>query len=58
MRIFDTIFTPVVLQELDGSSVLVMQRRDIISGLGLKLGPALKIYNRVRTLQLRRKIEF
>lgn len=46
-----------LFQELDGSSVLVMQRRDIISGLGLKLGPALKIYNRVRTLQLRRKIE-
>ena len=48
----------MLLQELDGSSVLVMQRRDIISGLGFKLGPALKIYNRVRTLQLRRKIEF
>ena len=45
------------LQEIDGSSVLVMQRNDIIKGLGLKLGPALKIYNRVRTLQTRRKLD-
>ena len=49
--------TTLPSKEIDGSSVLVMQRKDIISGLGLKLGPALKIFNRVRTLQTRRKFE-
>merc|ERR1711915_944283 len=45
-------------EEIDGSSVLVMQRKDILLGLGIKLGPALKIYNRIRALQTRRTFEF
>jgi len=45
-------------EEIDGSSVLVMQRRDILLGLGIKLGPALKIYNRIRALQTRRTFQF
>jgi len=44
-------------QELDGGSVLLMQRKDIVKGLGLKLGPALKIFNRIKTLQTRRKFQ-
>lgn len=45
-------------EEIDGSSVLVMQRKDILLGLGIKLGPALKIYNRIRALQTRRTFDF
>eukprot|EP00092_Neocalanus_flemingeri_P040939 GFUD01044577.1.p1 GENE.GFUD01044577.1~~GFUD01044577.1.p1 ORF type:complete len:952 (+),score=235.97 GFUD01044577.1:97-2952(+) len=45
-------------EEIDGSSVLVMQRKDVLLGLGLKLGPALKIYNRIRALQTRRTFNF
>jgi len=45
-------------EEIDGSSVLVMQRKDILLGLGIKLGPALKIYNRIRALQTRRTFQF
>ena len=45
-------------QDVDGAAVLVMQRKDILLGLGLKLGPALKIYNRIRALQTRRTFEF
>ena len=40
-------------QELDGSSLLLMQRSDVINGLGLKLGPALKVYNKIQKFQLR-----
>lgn len=40
-------------QELDGRSLLLMQRNDIVSGLGFKLGPALKLYSHVKKLQLR-----
>jgi len=45
-------------EDVDGAAVLVMQRKDILLGLGLKLGPALKIYNRIRALQTRRTFEF
>ena len=44
-------------QEIDGPGVLVLQRRDILRGLGVKLGPALRIYNRIRALQTRRNLE-
>ena len=47
-------FNPVFFfQELDGSSLLLMQRSDVINGLGLKLGPALKVYNKIQKFQLR-----
>ncbi|XP_069497705.1 sterile alpha motif domain-containing protein 13 isoform X2 [Ambystoma mexicanum] len=32
------------LQEIDGKSLLLMTRNDVLTGLALKLGPALKIY--------------
>ncbi|XP_071799896.1 histone acetyltransferase KAT6B-like isoform X1 [Asterias amurensis] len=39
-------------QEIDGKSLLLMKRLDVLTGLSLKLGPALKIYNHVTRLQL------
>uniref|UniRef100_A0A3B5M787 SAM domain-containing protein n=1 Tax=Xiphophorus couchianus TaxID=32473 RepID=A0A3B5M787_9TELE len=33
-------------QEIDGKSLLLMQRNDVLTGLSIKLGPALKIYER------------
>ncbi|XP_022087898.1 histone acetyltransferase KAT6B-like isoform X2 [Acanthaster planci] len=39
-------------QEIDGKSLLLMKRLDVLTGLSLKLGPALKIYNHVMKLQL------
>ncbi|KAH0618471.1 hypothetical protein JD844_017703 [Phrynosoma platyrhinos] len=30
--------------EIDGKSLLLMTRNDVLTGLSLKLGPALKIY--------------
>ena len=44
-------------EEIDGAGLLVLQRNDVLRGLGIKLGPALKIYNRVLALQARRRME-
>ncbi|XP_061737403.1 sterile alpha motif domain-containing protein 1 [Nerophis ophidion] len=39
-------------QEIDGKSLLLMQRNDVLIGLSIKLGPALKIYeHHVKVLQ-------
>ncbi|XP_022252375.1 transcription intermediary factor 1-alpha-like isoform X2 [Limulus polyphemus] len=38
-------------QEIDGKSLLLMKRSDVLMGLSIKLGPALKIYNHVKRLQ-------
>ncbi|KAK2145445.1 hypothetical protein LSH36_681g02022, partial [Paralvinella palmiformis] len=40
-------------QEIDGKSLLLMKRSDVLTGLSLKLGPALKIYAHVQRLQTR-----
>ncbi|GAB6032763.1 sterile alpha motif domain containing [Chamberlinius hualienensis] len=40
-------------QEIDGKSLLLMKRSDVLSGLNLKLGPALKIYGHVKRLQVK-----
>lgn len=40
-----------VLEEIDGRSLLLLKRSDIIEGLSLKLGPAVKIYERIAKLQ-------
>ena len=40
-------------QEIDGRSLLLLKRDDVISGLNLKLGPALKIYSLINHLQYR-----
>jgi hypothetical protein len=41
-------------QEIDGPSLLLMKRNDVVGNMGLKLGPAVKIYNHIRRLQTRR----
>ncbi|KAJ8305725.1 hypothetical protein KUTeg_016270 [Tegillarca granosa] len=38
-------------QEIDGQSLLLMKRMDVLTGLNIKLGPALKIYQHVMKLQ-------
>jgi hypothetical protein len=48
----------LAFQEMDGSCVLVLQRKDVLQGLGLKLGPALKIYRHIKRLQTRRDFRF
>lgn len=40
-----------IWQEIDGKSLLLMRRSDVLSGLSLKLGHALKIYVYVQRLQ-------
>lgn len=39
-------------QEIDGRSLLLLKRSDIITGMSLKLGPALKIHRHIQKLQL------
>lgn len=39
-------------QEIDGQSLLLLKRTDVLTGLNLKLGPALKIYQHVAKLQM------
>ncbi|RZF48778.1 hypothetical protein LSTR_LSTR008127 [Laodelphax striatellus] len=41
-------------QEIDGKSLLLMKRSDVLTGLCIKLGPALKLYRHVKQLQIRR----
>ncbi|CAD6237058.1 GSCOCG00002118001-RA-CDS [Cotesia congregata] len=42
------------MQDIDGHSLLLMKRSDVLIGLDLLLGPALKIYRHVLKLQMRR----
>jgi len=41
-------------QDIDGRSLLLMHRNDVVSCLGLKLGPALKLFSCIKKLQTRR----
>ncbi|XP_070779062.1 sterile alpha motif domain containing 1a [Enoplosus armatus] len=46
-------------QEIDGKSLLLMQRCDVLTGLSIRLGPALKIYERhVKVLQRTHFLEY
>uniref|UniRef100_A0A182JVQ2 USP domain-containing protein n=1 Tax=Anopheles christyi TaxID=43041 RepID=A0A182JVQ2_9DIPT len=38
-------------QEIDGPSLLLMRKTDVLSRFGLKLGPALELYQRIVALQ-------
>ncbi|TGZ63717.1 hypothetical protein CRM22_006765 [Opisthorchis felineus] len=38
-------------QEIDGACLLLMKRMDVLTELGIKLGPAVKIYERIKRLQ-------
>lgn len=40
-------------QDIDGTALLMLTRSDVLMGLNLKLGPALKVYKQVRILQTR-----
>uniref|UniRef100_A0A1B6FEX3 PHD-type domain-containing protein n=1 Tax=Cuerna arida TaxID=1464854 RepID=A0A1B6FEX3_9HEMI len=56
---FSTHFKPDLAQvfkdqDIDGQSLLLMKRMDILTSLSLKLGPALKVYGHVRKLQTRK----
>lgn len=39
-------------QEIDGTSLLLLKRSDVLTGMDLKIGPALKIYGHLQRLQL------
>ena len=39
-------------QEIDGVSLLLLKRSDLLTGMDLKLGPAVKIYGHVQRLQM------
>jgi len=56
---FSTHFKPELAQvfkdqDIDGQSLLLMKRMDVLTSLSLKLGPALKVYGHVRKLQTRK----
>ncbi|XP_019632541.1 PREDICTED: histone acetyltransferase KAT6B-like [Branchiostoma belcheri] len=38
-------------QEIDGPAFLLLKRSDVLTGMSIKLGPALKIYNHVMKVQ-------
>ncbi|CAH8515731.1 unnamed protein product [Schistosoma turkestanicum] len=38
-------------QEIDGTCLLLMKRMDVLTELGIKLGPAVKIYERIKRFQ-------
>lgn len=38
-------------QEIDGKSLLLMKRNDVITGLGLKVGVGLKLFSFINHLQ-------
>jgi len=38
-------------EEIDGRTLLLLRRSDVVSGLSLKLGPALKIFDHISKLQ-------
>ncbi|XP_054162039.1 histone acetyltransferase KAT6A-like [Oppia nitens] len=38
-------------QEIDGTSLLLLRRSDVLTGFHMKLGPALKIYSHIMRLQ-------
>lgn len=39
-------------QEIDGISLLLLKRSDLLTGMGMKLGPAVKIYGHIQRLQM------
>nr|XP_016942046.1 histone-lysine N-methyltransferase 2D [Drosophila suzukii] len=40
-------------QDIDGASLLLLTRQDVMNGFGLKLGPALRVFELVMSLQSR-----
>ncbi|XP_071538932.1 uncharacterized protein [Panulirus ornatus] len=50
---FKTVSEVFKEQDIDGTALLMLTRSDVLMGLNLKLGPALKLYKQVRILQTR-----
>ena len=48
---FTQLWSSCNFQEIDGKSLMLLQREDIIRNMNLKLGPALKIYEKIKILQ-------
>jgi sterile alpha motif domain-containing protein 13 len=42
-------------QDIDGKSLLLLARSDVLTGFSIKLGPALKIYAHISRLQTKRR---
>ena len=38
-------------EEVDGKSLLLLRRNDVLTGLSMRLGPALKVYSYIYRLQ-------
>ena len=43
----DDIFHRLIEEEIDGEAFLLLTQTDIVKMLGLKLGPAIKVYNAI-----------
>lgn len=41
------------VQEIDGMSLLLMKRADVMREMSLKAGPAIKIYTLIQLLQIK-----
>ena len=40
-----------LFQEIDGLALILLEREDILENLGLRLGPALKVFELVKKLK-------
>jgi hypothetical protein len=47
-----------ICQQIDGTSLLLMKRDDVVRNMGLKLGLAVKIYKHIRRLQTHQEEDF
>ena len=47
-------FVPIFPQEIDGKALLLLTREMIMSYMGLKLGPAIKLLDIIEELKLRK----
>ncbi|XP_050545758.1 uncharacterized protein LOC126908004 isoform X2 [Daktulosphaira vitifoliae] len=45
------IASKIIDNEIDGRALLLIQRSDVTNNMGLKLGPAMKLYKQIRILQ-------
>ena len=52
-----SLFISCISQEVDGKALLLMSRNDVLTGLRLKLGPALKLYH-LHISKLQSRTEF
>ena len=41
----------LILQEIDGTALTLIEREDLVMNLGLRLGPAIKMFEHVKMFQ-------